>query len=75
MGFKPKKSLKRHYHVKPSQFLIPDEAVSTEKNSIFCQFSSVLAPCLALLPVAPSVPFCLYLLFHLKFDYSLGQGV
>jgi len=28
MGFKPKKCLKKYYHVKPGSFIYPDENVS-----------------------------------------------
>ena len=29
VGFKPRKCLKRYFHVKPAQFIYPDESVST----------------------------------------------
>lgn len=30
MGFKPQSSLKKYYHIKPAQFIYPDESASTK---------------------------------------------
>ncbi|XP_038067298.1 X-ray repair cross-complementing protein 5-like [Patiria miniata] len=44
MGFKPRSSLKRYFHIRPSQFLFPDESVVKGSTSLF---SALLQRCLA----------------------------
>ena len=44
MGFKPRKCLKRYYHVRPCQFLFPEETVVQGSTTLF---SALLQRCLA----------------------------
>ncbi|XP_025085058.1 X-ray repair cross-complementing protein 5-like [Pomacea canaliculata] len=52
MGFKPRSSVKPYYHVKPAQFLYPDEETVTGSTSLFtallrkCLDREVVAVCL-----------------------------
>lgn len=43
LGFKDKSCLKTHYHIKPAQFIYPDEKSA---NGSTCLFSSLLSGCL-----------------------------
>ena len=40
MGFKPKSSMKRYYHIKPAHFIYPDEKVITVLLSLFSEIET-----------------------------------
>ncbi|XP_064600054.1 X-ray repair cross-complementing protein 5-like [Liolophura sinensis] len=54
MGFKPRSLLKRHYHVKPAQFLYPDESMISGSTTLF---TGLLRKCLD----RDVVPICRYI--------------
>lgn len=55
MGFKPKTCLKKYYHVKPSQFIYPDESTVTGSTTLF---SALLRKCLDrdVIPICKYIP-------------------
>ncbi|XP_022106423.1 X-ray repair cross-complementing protein 6-like [Acanthaster planci] len=62
MGFKPRSSLKRYLHIRPAQFLFPDESVVKGSTPLFsalltkCQERDVVAIC-RFIPRKNSTPF------------------
>lgn len=40
MGFKPSSLLKKYYHVKPAQFIYPDETVNACKDTLIQDLKS-----------------------------------
>ncbi|CAG2223780.1 G22P1 [Mytilus edulis] len=52
MGFKPRASLKKYYHVKPGQFIYPDENTVSGSTTLF---SALLKKCLdrGVMPILP----------------------
>ncbi|KAI8489562.1 X-ray repair cross-complementing protein 6 [Branchiostoma belcheri] len=54
MGFKPRTSLKPYFHIRPAQFLFPDESVISGSTRLF---SALLQRCLA----RDVVPICRYI--------------
>lgn len=55
MGFKPKTCLKKYYHVKPGQFLYPDENTVSGSTTLF---SALLRKCLdrEVMPICKYIP-------------------
>lgn len=55
MGFKPRKCLKKYYHVKPAQFIYPDEKKVNGSTTIF---SALLKKCLErdVTPICKYIP-------------------
>ncbi|CAG2194360.1 G22P1 [Mytilus edulis] len=55
MGFKPRASLKKYYHVKPGQFIYPDENTVSGSTTLF---SALLKKCLdrGVMPICKYIP-------------------